>query len=48
MKKLAGIVVRVLVSEEDGKKGELGPAPSPSMLSGGSAGFTIRRPFAAR
>ncbi len=47
MKKLAGIVVPVFVSEDEGKKGDFGPAPSPSMLSGGSFGFTIGVPFGA-
>ena len=47
MKKLAGMIFPVLVSEDEGKKGERGPGPSPSMLSGGSAGFTMRRPFGA-
>ena len=31
------------VSAEDGKKGLSGPAPSPSMVSGGSVGFTMRK-----
>ncbi len=47
MKKLAGMILPLSVSAEDGKKGERGPAPSPSMLSGGSAGFTMRRPLGA-
>ena len=42
MKKLAGMMPPTLVSAEDGKKGLLGPAPSPSMLTGGSTGLTMR------
>jgi hypothetical protein len=42
MKKFEGMVWPTFVSAEEGKKGLCGPAPSPSMLTGGSAGFTIR------
>jgi hypothetical protein len=47
MKKLAGMIVPVLVSAEDGKNGLCGPGPSPSMLSGGCVGLTMRRPLGA-
>jgi hypothetical protein len=42
MKKFDGMMPPTLVWAEAGKNGDLGPPPSPSMASGGLAGFTIR------
>src|SRR6185503_17651246 len=42
MKKFAGMIPFTLVFADEGKNGLDGPAPSPSMLRAGDAGFTIR------
>src|SRR5260221_2543998 len=42
MKNVAGMIPPTFVSDEEGKKGLFGPAPSPSMRSGGSVGLTMR------
>jgi hypothetical protein len=42
MKKFDGIVPPTFVPAEEGKNGDLGPPPSPSMVSGGRAGFAMR------
>src|SRR5262245_42843545 len=41
MKKFDGIVWPTFVFDDEGKNGLFGPAPSPSMLSGGVSGLTI-------
>src|SRR5262249_28017668 len=41
MKKFAGIVPFTLVFDEDGKNGLAVPAPSSSMVRGGTSGFAI-------
>ena len=42
MKKLAGMIPLTFVFADEGKNGLEGPAPSPSMLTGGHLGFTMR------
>jgi hypothetical protein len=42
MKKFAGMIPPTFVFADDGKNGELGPPPSPSIDSGGSVGLTMR------
>ena len=42
MKKLDGIVPPTFVLADEGKNGLAGPPPSPSIVRGGSIGFTIR------
>ena len=42
MKKFAGMMPPTLVSADEGKNGFCGPAPSPSMFSGGRRGFAMR------
>ncbi len=42
MKKFDGMMPPTLVWAEAGKNGDFGPPPSPSIASGGLAGFTMR------
>ena len=42
MKKFEGMMPPTLVWAEAGKNGDFGPPPSPSIVSGGLAGFTMR------
>jgi hypothetical protein len=42
MKKFDGMIPPTFVFDDDGKNGELGPPPSPSIDNGGDEGFTIR------
>src|SRR5262245_15041660 len=42
MKKLAGMMPPTLVFADDGKKGELGPPPSPAIDTGAVAGLAMR------